>query len=543
MRCVPRFRMVAVLALAVSTACTHEAARQKPEHVLVILIDTLRADHTTPYGYSRDTSPAIAELASQGALFQNAISQCSWTLPSVVSLFTGQYLADERVRLPDDHATMAEVFKKAGFQTAGFICNDIVNNGKGRFDRGFDVFEQLPVYGDDASILNWFASAKGRRTFTYVHLAEPHDDGHGDYGPSDPKLWKYKRANPDSLPKGRLEFLKQFNDQKQLHEFDASLATIETEIGGYDDDVLCSDVHIRRYLDALKADGILDSTAIVLTADHGEGLWTREAYDVGQRRKEIHENGKPATLLNVLMNTHGSQVNGELIHVPLILKAPGVKPGTIVSSLVENVDIAPTVFDLCDLAAPNPLQGQSLLALAANPKSTPKGYVYTRTRYVSSIIDQAKHQLILPSPLGECELALKPELYDLAADPEARVDLAAQNPKLVEELTKIANERAKIGLPGESLAVDAETDALLKQLGYGDNGIRERTPDLSAIPTDELVKTIALPTTLCGARREIAVALIGRNLSADQRAKLDAWLAKEPSASVKSELAKVLAPK
>src|SRR5262249_19027310 len=160
---------------------------------------------------------------------------------------------------------------------------------KAHFSRGFDVFEQLAPYGDDASILKWFASAKGRRTFTYVHLAEPHDDGHGDYGPSDRTLWKYKSANPESLPKGRAEVLKHFNAANHLADWDASVAAIEPQIGGYDDDVNCSDFHIRRYLDALKADGLLDSTAIVLTADHGEGLWTREAYDVGQRRKEIHD--------------------------------------------------------------------------------------------------------------------------------------------------------------------------------------------------------------------------------------------------------------
>lgn len=533
-------RRIALLALAALAACSHEPQRPAPEHVLLIVVDTLRADHLTPYGYGRETSPGIAELAARGVVFENAVSQCSWTSPSMVSLMTGAYIAEERLSIPPDRATLAECFQEAGYQTAAFISNDILS-AENHFERGFDVFEQMVPYAANDPIVRWIESAKGKKTFTYVHLNEPHDDAHGSYGPPDQAQWRYRKQKDGALPPGREDFYREFAREQKLSDFEGSIATIAEEIGGYDDDVNYSDTRIRGLLAALRASGQEDVAAILLTADHGEGLWTREAYNTGQRQQKLAAGEKPS-LLNLLMNTHGSQVNRELIHVPLILAAPGLPRGRTVSSWVENVDIAPTLLELCDLRAPAGLQGASLVALALDPKAAAKPFVFTHTRYATSVIDQSGMQLVLPTDLGNCQFGLAPQLFDLERDPEARTDVAAQHPELVEQLTRAAGERHRIGIPGEDRPLSPENLRILQGLGYVGNGIVDVKVDRSKISTAELIAVLVDPATVCMARLEVAKELAGRTLDSAQRAAATAHLAKEVSPSVRAALEKALAP-
>ncbi|MCC6408015.1 MAG: sulfatase, partial [Planctomycetes bacterium] len=485
-----RFTIVALALGGLSSliaACSGGAETPKPEHVVLIVIDTLRADRTTPYGHSRDTSPTLARLAKEGVLFENAVSQASWTSPSMVSMMTGKYMAGERLTIPDDHPTLAEGFERAGYETAAFICNDILSD-KTKFQRGFDVFEQLEPYSDDAKIVQWLESGKGKKTFTWIHLAEPHDVD-TRYGPPNEDAQRFKKQE-NELPPGRIEFLRDFATTRKLSDFEPSVARIRTEHGGYDDDVAFSDRRVANYVAALERAGLYASTAIVIAADHGEGLWTREAYDVGYRHEQLAKHGAQPTMLNLLMGTHGNQVYRELVHVPLIVKAPGLGPDVIVKSWVENVDIAPTLFELCDVPSPTALQGKSLVSLARAPGSDPTRKVFSMTRYCSSVIDEHAMQLILPTPKGACELGLVPELYDLRADPESRENLAAARPELVEALSRVVEEKLSVGLPGESVELSPEVLETLRKLGYvGDdgNGIIQAAPDLSGTPTDELI--------------------------------------------------------
>jgi arylsulfatase A-like enzyme len=524
--------------------CSCDAERPRPEHVVLIVIDTLRADRTTPYGYARDTSPTLARLAREGVLFENAVAQSSWTSPSMVSMMTGRYLAGERLTVPDEAKTLAEAFEHAGFQTAAFICNDILST-KTRFDRGFQVFEQLEPYSDDGKIVQWLESSKGKRTFTWIHLAEPHDDPKPgeptQYGPPTAEHVRFEK-DPAELPRDHVAFLEAFAKSHALADPDADIATIRRERAGYDDDVAYADRRVQRYVEALERAGIYGDTAIVIAADHGEGLWTREAYDTGYRKKEIGEKHQTPTLLNLLMATHGSQVARELVHVPLIVKAPGLGPNVVVKSWVENVDIAPTLFELTDVPSQSALQGKSLVPLAESPSSDPKRKVFSLTRFATSVIDEHGMQLILPSDDGACKLGLEPELYDLRADPEARNNLAAARPELVAELRGFAVEHSKIGLPGEQIALTDENKATFAALGYLDNGIVDESPDLSRMPTPELIAALANTAVPCLGRLNAARALAGRTFTDEERAKLVECAAKTDEVAVRGALEKALGP-
>ncbi|MCE9592834.1 MAG: sulfatase-like hydrolase/transferase [Planctomycetes bacterium] len=532
---------LSIVGVGFVAVCSRDAAPPRPDHVVLIVIDTLRADRTTPYGYGRDTSPNLARLAREGVLFENAVSQSSWTSPSMVSMMTGRYLAGERLSIPDDATTLAEGFQRAGFQTAAFVCNDILSD-KTRFERGFQVFEQLEPYSDDGKIVQWLESSKGKKTFTWIHLAEPHDVNNV-YGPPTEDHVKFKKE-PAELSKQHVEFLQAYAKSHGLTDYDASVATIRRERSGYDDDVAYSDWRVGHFLAALERAGLYDRTAIVIAADHGEGLWTREAYDTGSRRTQVeHEHRKP-TLLNLLMGTHGNQAYHELLHVPLIVKAPGVGPNVIVKSWVENVDIAPTLFELCDVAAPGVLQGKSLLALARAPNSDATRKVFSMTRFVSSVIDEHGMQLLVPTPDAACTLGLVPELYDLAADPESRRNLAAERPELVTALGRVIEQRLAVGLPGEMKPTPDEL-VVLKSLGYvGDdgNGIIETKPDLSQMPTEKLIEAASDAKLPCLARLQAAEALAGRAFDEPQRARLVDAAAKSDAIAVRAALEKALSP-
>ncbi len=437
-------RIASLLTLLVASAAATSgcgSSTPKPLHVVLIVVDTLRADHLSTYGYRRPTSPELDKLAREGVVFENAVSQGSWTVPSMVSMMTGAYIAEELVRIPEDQTTLAQVFQTAGYATGAFIYNDVIDVDSG-FDAGFDLFDfKDPPYSPIDKIANWITANKGKRSFTYIHLNEAHD-------PYDPPSEFDRFVNEkDSVLATRLDYYRQVTRELKLANFDRSAQQINAEIGGYDDDVRYSDAHIGQILAALRASGEWQQTAIVIAADHGEGLWTRPLPMFGPRLNAKLKGDAPS-LVNSLQMTHGTLVNTELVHVPLIVVAPGMPRGVRAQPWVENVDIAPTLLELCDLPRPPGFQGQSLLPMWSQPEAIAhqKRGSFSHTRFASSFIDQNSYQLILPTPLGECQFDMLPELFDLHADPEARVNLAQSRPQVVEGLKSEILRRMKIGL-------------------------------------------------------------------------------------------------
>jgi choline-sulfatase len=502
-----------------------------PDHVLLIVVDTLRADHLSAYGYPRPTSPALDRLAAEGILFRRAVSQSSWTSPSMVSMMTGRYISEERLAVPESVPTLAETFQGQGWATAAFVSNDILSEENG-FRRGFDEFVLMQPYDPDDPILEWLRGRAGKKTFTWVHLAEPHDP----YMPPEGFL-KYRQA-PGEPGRELLEYYREVDKELGLEDFESSVARIQEEIGGYDDDVAYCDRRIAALLGALEASGQKDSTAVVIASDHGEGLWTRIAYHSGQRDAK-HDAGEAPTLVNTLMPTHGNQVNRELVHVPLILRSPGLPKGRVVDSPVENLDIAPTLIELCRLEAPRGLQGESLLAALERSRKDEAGF--SHTRFASTLITADGWQLIAPTQLGRCQEGLEIELYDLNSDPDARRDIAAEHVDRVHELLREIERRLAKGISGDMRQISNENLIKLKGLGYIAEGTVEAPrEDLAGLPFKELGLVIADYERSCLERLDAARALRGRTLDEEERSNLGVLLQRERAPAVRAELQRLL---
>jgi arylsulfatase len=475
-----------------------------PDHVLVVLVDTLRADHLGCYGHPSAETPAMDSIAATGVRFERAISQCSWTAPSVVSLMTSRYMAEERLDVPEGIPTLARSFQEDGWATAGFIMNDIVKEEAG-FRQGFGPFHQMIPYDPLDRVKTWIVANARIRSFTYVHLNEPHDP----YLPPEPH--QRKVLAPDPVSADRRSFYDTVHGGLDLQDdLGTSVAHIEREVGGYIDDIGFSDKRIQELLDVYEQTGLLERTCVVITSDHGEGLWTRVAYMTGQRGQKLAE-GDP-TLVNTLMPTHGNQVNHELVNVPLLIRSPGLKAGTVVTGTVELVDVFPTLLELCDLEVPSGLQGHSLVERVGRGHSDAAGFTYTR--FNSSLVTADGWQLILPTELGECAEGVALQLYDLKTDPDARHNLAAEHPERVRELSAIVAARLADGLTGATTP-SARTVAQLAKLGYGPSGagiftqVRE---ELLAKSTAELIDILTASNN-CLARLEAARALGERELT------------------------------
>ena len=518
-----------------------------PKHVLLIVIDTQRADHLSCYGYPRATSPTIDALAKEGVLFEHAVSQASWTLPSMVSMMTSSYLAEEVYGIPQEKPTLAEQFRQGGYATGAFICNGLLNP-ENHFDRGFDVCEwKLVPYGSNEKILEWIRGHAKEKSFTFVHLNEVHDDvgreDHSNYGP-EPLAEKARFRNEEgAISRDRRHYYDGVSEKLHLERKDESLAKIGAEIGGYDDDVLYSDGRIREILDAYKQLGLWDSTAVIVAADHGEGLWTREQFYEGTRRTAM-ERGETPTLVNVLQMTHGSQAAIELVHVPLVLKAPGLAPARV-GAWVENVDLAPTLLSLCGLALPTSMQGRNLLPLARDPRDTTGAAdgVFSFTRFQTSVVSQDGMQLLHATPRGECDFALGDELYDLSSDPETRRNLVSEKRDLGARLAEISKQRMKRAIRGGPTTVGPNTQKILAGLGYVDSGVIDAiAAELEASTTDELFSRLVEAANDCLMRLQVARALKGRELTEEQRARLRELLEKETSTAMQETL-RVLLPR
>jgi len=536
-------RWIGLAALLVLTGCPKPQPRAI-RHVVLLSIDTQRADRLGCYGYPRKLTPKIDALAAESVLFERCVSQASWTSPSMVSMMSGCYVAEELMHIPPEKETLAESFQKAGWATGGFVCNNILNQECG-FDRGFATFEgQLHPYGPNTEILDWLRAHKDERSFAWIHLNEVHDElmegGHSAYRPQPEKEWRNYRDVREGFSAERMQYYDELSTRLKLVDRDASLERMQEEDGAYDDDVRYEDRRIGEILDALKQLGMWEDTLFVLCADHGEGLFTREQFFNGTR-KAAADRGEPATLFNTLLMTHGAHVNTELIHVPLIVHAPGI-PAARVAGWVENVDIAPTLLELAGIKRREQHQGQSLLPMLQDPKDKTflRPAVFSHSRYNDSLIDQDSFQLILASQTGNCDFALKSQLYDLARDPEARHDLIGRQAAREQALEQLGGRRLREGLTGATGSVSPAMQKILEGLGYVGGTVEKLAERFRPRSTQELLAMIPQLPGDCFGRREIAKVLGERTLTPEERTEAQNWLSKEGSPAVRAILQRLL---
>jgi len=374
-----------------------------PPNVLVISIDTLRMDHTTLGGYERDTTPALAEWAQGGAVFNQAYSASSWTLPSMSMLLTGQVQVKNEGRIFPNQAPLAETLRKRGYRTGAVMSNALLTSERG-FDRGFDRFEIKSEHNSGGQ--KWlapdvtdrgiaFMSGERKPFFLLLHYFDPHDP----YLPID------GQAFPPFRSPERIESFRSALPENKRQLFTAEVYRgIEERIAQYDSEVLQTDRSLRRLFEWLETEGLMENTIVVITADHGEGLW--------QRAATLGETPKPVFFPELYFE-HGIQLYGEQVHVPLIFKGPGIPTGIQSSATVSLLDVVPTVLSLLDLSpAPN-TPGIALLPEVPESRGLPVFAICSRG---TSVTVENRYRLHLPREY-KLEQGMKPELFDLVNDP------------------------------------------------------------------------------------------------------------------------------
>ncbi len=387
----------------------------KPVNVLLVTIDTLRADRLRCYGYQAIETPVLDRLAREGTLFEHAVAQTPLTPPSHASIFTGTYPTVHKVRntggfvLPSSSQTLATILQQQGWDTAAFIGASVLKKSFG-FSQGFAVYDDKMPKADKKDevgeyperragvvvdhALAWLGSQSGKPFFLWAHLYDPHL-------PHNP---------PEPYRKGNL----------------------------YDGEIAYTDHELGRLVEAAEKRNAL----IVVLADHGESLG---------------EHGE---------QTHGVFLYDSTLHIPLIVKGPGVPAGLRVKQQVRTIDVLPTILDLLGGAPPPACQGASAVpAFSGRPLRS--SVSYSETLYPKINMGWAELRGIRTDRWKYIR-APKPELYDLAQDPRELRNVIGEHQKEADELDAELRRYARTDRPEkvETNTLDAKTMAQLKSLGY-----------------------------------------------------------------------------
>ncbi|MFT5042138.1 MAG: arylsulfatase A-like enzyme [Hyphomicrobiaceae bacterium] len=429
-------------------------------NVVLISIDSLRADHLGSYGYSRDTSPAIDSLAAEGVRFERASSVTSWTLPAHVSLLTGRSLmghgvvTDDR-SLTDDVPTLPAAMQEAGYTTKAIVSAPYLNSRYG-FARGFDDYDDRTIYfetNEDSyksvtgpRLIDEAVSYLGKRDstkpfFLFLHFW----DVHYDYAPTPPYDRMFDPEYAGSVTGENFYFDPAIRRGMDPDDLAHILALYDGEIRLVDD-------QIARLRAALQTQGISDRTVIVVTADHGD---------------EFFEHGEKG---------HHRTLYEEVLWVPLVVNVPGLNPVLpVVEQQVSIVDIAPTILSLVGAEIPNGVEGRDLSRLWNDTKAQARpayGELYRKGSLnvqTSALVDGRKvihhfNRRILES-------------YDLRSDAGEQVSTPARAEgakPVVGFLSRWLNHEwdifdARVQAGGvDPVIIDSDTAEMLRSLGYTD---------------------------------------------------------------------------
>ncbi len=438
-----------------------------PLGIMLISVDTLRADHLGAYGYGRATSPNIDTLAREGALFSNAMAVSSWTLPTHTTMLTGLPPAAHGVvsshgqRLAGGVRTLAERLRDQGFDTAAFVVPGYMDAEWGHLQgfRHYDDhsaaafcktnYSNCTTSPDVVSAVTEFFRARVRRSarepfFVFVHLM----DVHSEYMPPPPYDAMFDSGYSGGETAVQLA--------RWLDKWEGPPAQdLEQTIALYDGEIRFTDAKLGELRSQLEELGLFDRTFLILTADHGE---------------EFYEHG---------LRDHSSTLYQEVLHVPLILRyPPGVQPGSVVSTLAGHIDISTTlaaVAGIDAMPAPPEFVGRDLRTLIMPEGRAPQldAEVSVATARFADLkgeaaaVRWAHFKLIQHLHEGGAD-----ELYDLSADPGEIRNIASNKPELA------ATGRALIqswrefwnahGTKAETMQMTAQQRERLRSLGYID---------------------------------------------------------------------------
>jgi arylsulfatase A-like enzyme len=432
-------------------------AKDSAPNVLVIVVDTLRADHMSLQGYERETDPTMKRIANEGVMFENAYATSSWTLTSHASLFTGrwpyEHKADGGRDLDETYPTIAEALSARGYRTGAFIGNFETVPRRWGFARGFahfeDYYQTIPqlavssVYGRfleyyvlhkvfnmefsidrrwapsvNLSALDWIDQGKDKPFFVFINYY----DVHAPYiSPERARFSEFE--NPGGLVNTDWTTADIYNPKTPEQ--------VQGEIDAYDGGIYYTDQQIQILLDELEKRGVLENTIVVITSDHGElfgehGLWE-----------------------------HHNSLYKPVIYVPLIIWHPDTVPqGVRIPTAVSNVSLPVTLMDMLGYDDQTEFPGPSLTELWMDPDSA--------ARWPDPIAEMAESTWVNPNHLsikGDMTSVISTdwqyiehefngvELYNLNDDPQQLSNLADENPTVLDELRNYYLEAiAKLGL-------------------------------------------------------------------------------------------------
>jgi arylsulfatase A-like enzyme len=488
---------VAAAVLLAAAGCSRADAPARRDLVL-ITIDTLRADRLGFHGSDAGASPFLDSLAAESVVFENASATCPATGPATASLITGLHrgahgVARNGSTLPEPIVTLAEVLRDAGYRTAGFVANPVLEPAHG-FGQGFEVFElpaALQTEGPgrfaggplvDAARA-WLAGvAPDAPLFLWIHFMDPH----GDYTPPDAFRARFDPARyrrPGDRP---LEIVDRNHGlgivpryQESAGEKVGDRVAPELVRARYDGEIAYADSLVASLVGSLAARPRWKDAVVVLSADHGESLGEHDFFF-----------------------QHGWFAYEDSVRVPFTLRAPGLVTPRRVAASVSMVDLTPTLLDVLGLATPASMEGRSLLPVIRGDEGDRPAFsqTYYGNRQTSLRIGATKYIYTPAPPPKESDdrkadgwLALWPkqaseELYDLAADPGELANRVAHDPDTARALRGrleawLADQSARANALVETLRKDGSKDSrkqarrferdldmeeMLRSLGYAE---------------------------------------------------------------------------
>ncbi|HJO02922.1 MAG TPA: sulfatase [Acidobacteriota bacterium] len=422
---------------------TSGCAPEPPGNVVLVVIDTLRADHMSLYGYDRQTTPHLDELATTGSVFEHAYSASSWTLPGVASILTGLYPSahgagtSSHRRIRDGVITLPQYLSATGYATAAVVNVSFLLPRFG-MAAGFDHYDLEPATAtelrladeslDDA--LDWLDSRDSSKPFfLFLHLF----DVHHQFDAPEPARGVFTAAFADRYG-DTLATLESRTAAEQAGD-------VEFAKAAYDEEILWVDSQVGRLFEALRERDLDETTWVALTADHGEAF-SGEHYHRG----------------------HGMSLYDEVMRVPLVLWGPGV-PAVRHQEPVSTVDIVPTLLDLTGREVPE-VSGGSLVPLMEG-EEPPVRPIFARSDYYGNEIEaivQWPYKMIVNRSSG-----LPGAIYDLSVDPgefHALVDPAdAQLTRLARRLRQQMREIRR-DREGAAVGLSPDLERQLRALGY-----------------------------------------------------------------------------
>jgi len=383
-----------------------------PLNVLLITVDTLRADRMGIYGHRRPTSPRIDALARQGAVFEQAYTYWPKTRASFVMMLTGRRppqngYSHQHPMLLDFNPTLAGALQAAGYATAAWVDNANVAAALG-YAKGFDayheIWERKDLAGEWAGTLaisdggiGFLRSApKDRPFFLWLHYVNPHTP----YTPPAPFDRAFLDAGAEQGPK--LRVMPGFQGGIPRPLYVSGQRRLAYYTAQYDGEIAAVDQEIGRVLDALRASGAWGRTLIVFTSDHGESLGEHDYYF-----------------------DHGNDLFDPCLRVPLVVVVPGAAPGVRSPALASTLDVLPTVLDIVKLPYPANLAGTSLAGAAAGRAGPAREHLFAQNDHAMSAVFDARYKLVAVFE----GVAPRYALYDRGSDPGETRDVAGGQPE------------------------------------------------------------------------------------------------------------------